>query len=307
MNAIECEQLTRRFGRTVALENLSLAVPAGSIYALLGPNGAGKTTTLKLLLNLLRPTAGRARVLGTDSTRLGAAEFQRIGYVSEEQMVPDWMTVDRLLAYCRPFYPQWDDALAARLKRNFELPGDRALKKLSRGMRMKAALLSTLAYRPELLVLDEPFSGLDPLTRDDFVQGLLELPGDDRPRTVIVSTHDLDDIERLADHVGFLDTAHLLLSEPADQLRARFRQVEVTGIGRTAGAHGVPPAAWLGWQQATPDVARFTDSDYVASRTESELAARFPGAAVETRPMTLRQIFLALARRTRGPAAKEAA
>lgn len=304
MNAIETSQLTRRFGRTSAVVDLNLTVPAGSVYALLGPNGAGKTTTLKLLLNLLRPTHGTARVLGLESTKLGATDFQRIGYVTEEQTLPAWMTLAQLIAFCRPLYPTWDDALAARLLTVFDLPADRPLKKMSRGMRMKAALLSTLAYRPELLLLDEPFSGLDPLSRDDFVQGLLELPGEDRPRTVLISTHDIDDIERLADHVGFLASSKLLLSEPADTLRARFRQIEITG--EIPPAFG-PPATWLAWQQPTPRVAQFTHTAFVPGETEAALAAQFPGAGIQTRPLTLRQIFLVLARDQRLARKTEAA
>lgn len=304
MNAIETSQLTRRFGRTSALVDLNLTVPAGSVYALLGPNGAGKTTTLKLLLNLLRPTSGTARVLGRDCSTLNAVDFQRIGYVTEEQILPAWMTLAQLIAFCRPLYPTWDDALAARLLTVFDLPADRPLKKMSRGMRMKAALLSTLAYRPELLVLDEPFSGLDPLSRDDFVQGLLELPGEDRPRTVLISTHDIDDIERLADHVGFLASSQLILSEPTDTLRARFRQIEITGEFPATFA---PPATWLAWQQPTSRVAQFTHTAFVAGETEAALAAQFPGAGIQTRPLTLRQIFLVLARDHRLASKTEAA
>lgn len=299
MNAIECRDLTRHFGRTVALDRLTLAVPTGSIFALLGPNGAGKSTTLKLLLGLLRPTSGRSRVLGRDSTALRPADFERIGYVTEEQILPDWMTTAQLLAFCRPLYPQWDDVLAARLQNLFALPGNRPLKQLSRGMRMKAALLSTLAYRPELLVLDEPFSGLDPLTRDEFVQGLLELPGDDRPRTVIVCTHDIDDVERLADRVSFLTESHLLLNEPADALRARFRRVELVGDGVAARAAAEAGTDWLALETPSANTARFVHRAFAADRTPAALAAQFPGAHFECRPLTLREIFLVLARQTR--------
>ena len=114
---IETDGLTRTFGRLEAVKGLDLRVPAGSIFALIGPNGAGKTTTIKLLMNLLRPTRGQARVLGVDSRRLGAAELRRIGYVSENQRLPDWMTIDRLLDYCRPLYPSWDEALAPHAPR----------------------------------------------------------------------------------------------------------------------------------------------------------------------------------------------
>src|SRR5437764_1244359 len=132
MNAIECDQLNRTFGRTHAVRGLTLAIPAGRFFALLGPNGAGKTTALKLILNLQSPDSGRARVLGCESTRLDAAHFRRIGYVAEGQDLPEWMTVAQLLAYCRPLYPTWDPDLATRLRALFDLPADRAIKKLSR-------------------------------------------------------------------------------------------------------------------------------------------------------------------------------
>ncbi|MBM3856248.1 MAG: ABC transporter ATP-binding protein, partial [Verrucomicrobia bacterium] len=144
MNIIETEKLTRRYGRTEAVHELDLAVPAGSVFALLGPNGAGKTTTLKVLMNLLAPSAGAARVLGVDSRRLGERERAQIGYVAEGQEMPLWMTVRQLLDYCRPFYPTWDRTLESTLLARFELPEKRKLGHLSRGMLMKAALLSSL-------------------------------------------------------------------------------------------------------------------------------------------------------------------
>src|SRR4051812_12855846 len=168
MNIIETKNLTRRFGRAEAVHGVNLVVPAGSVFALLGSNGAGKTTTIKMLVNLLRPSAGEARVLGVDSRKLGERELAQLGYVSENQQLPLWMTVRQFFDYCRPFYPTWDRALEKTLLARFDLPLGRKLAQLSRGMLMKAALLSSLAYRPKLLVLDEPFSGLDPLVRDEF-------------------------------------------------------------------------------------------------------------------------------------------
>src|SRR4051812_35392150 len=148
MNIIETHTLSRRFGKMDAVHELNLTVPAGSIFALLGPNGAGKTTTIKVLMNLLPPTTGSASVLGVDSRKLGEREFAQIGYVSENQQMPLWMTVRQLLDYCRPFYPTWDRDLERTLLQRFELPEGRKLSQLSRGMLMKASLLSSLAYRP---------------------------------------------------------------------------------------------------------------------------------------------------------------
>jgi ABC-2 type transport system ATP-binding protein len=293
MNIIETHNLTRRFGRTEAVHALDLAVPAGSVFALLGPNGAGKTTTIKLLMNLLRPTAGGARVLGVEARQLGEREFAQIGYVSENQQLPLWMTVRQLLDYCRPFYLTWDVALERSLLAQFALPEERKLKHLSRGMLMKAALLSSLAYRPKLLVLDEPFSGLDPLVRDEFIRGVLEVSALGE-WTVFVSSHDIDEVERLCDHVALLDGGRLQLSEPAEALQGRFRRVEVTLQGGEAKLEALPPS-WLGVERAG-GLVRFVESRYEPAATERACRERFPEAAVVAQPMTLREIFMALAR-----------
>src|SRR3954471_4244089 len=223
MYIIETDKLTRRFGRTEAVHELTLAVPEGSVCALLGANGAGKSTTIKLLMNLLAPTAGSGRVLGVDTRKLGERERAQIGYVSENQQMPLWMTVRQLLDYCRPFYPTWDRALEKTLLAQFALPEDRKLKHLSRGMLMKAALLSSLAYRPKLLVLDEPFSGLDPLVREEFVRGVLEV-SESGSWTVLVSSHDIEEVERLCDRVVLLDAGRKSLDETTDSLQSRFRR-----------------------------------------------------------------------------------
>ncbi len=152
-------------------------------------------------MNLLEPTSGEARVLGVDSRKLGPRERERIGYVSENQKLPEWMTVRQLLDYCRPFYPTWDRDLEASLLKQFELPPERRIRELSRGMMMKAALLTSLPYRPKLLVLDEPFSGLDPLVRDEFIRGMLEV-SQQSDWSIFISSHDINEVEQLADRVG---------------------------------------------------------------------------------------------------------
>ena len=126
-------------------------------------------------MNILEPSSGEATVLGTRSTRLGPAQFQQIGYVSENQELPDWMTVGELLAYCKPMYRDWDDVFCTSLLRQLDLDPKQQIKSLSRGMKVKAALLSSLAYHPRLLILDEPFAGLDALVREEFIRGILEL------------------------------------------------------------------------------------------------------------------------------------
>jgi ABC-2 type transport system ATP-binding protein len=306
MNIIETHTLSRRFGKTDAVHDLNLSVPAGSIFALLGPNGAGKTTTIKVLMNLLPPTAGAATVLGIDSRKLGEREFAQIGYVSENQQLPMWMTVRQLLDYCRPFYPTWDRDLERMLLRRFELPEQRKLSQLSRGMLMKASLLSSLAYRPKLLVLDEPFSGLDPLVREEFVKGVLEVSstGD---WTVFVSSHDIDEVERLCDWVGVLHDGRLQFTESTESLLNRFRRVDVTlpGPDALAQLEGAP-AAWLELERRN-SLVRFVDTRYSSPATEQLIAERFPGSTFVAHPLSLREIFIALAKSKRARAKAAAA
>jgi ABC-2 type transport system ATP-binding protein len=292
-NAIETFGLTRRFGRTEAVKGLNLQVPEGSIFALLGPNGAGKTTTIKLLMNLVRATRGRATVLGADTRRLGPDHFQRIGYVSENQRLPEWMTPGELCDYCRPFYPAWDDALRRKLESDLGLPSRAPLRTLSRGNRMKAALLASLAYRPDLVVLDEPFTGLDPVVRDELVRGLLEASGE-RTWTVLISSHDLDDVERLADWVGFMTDGQMQFAEPVSTLLGRFRLVEVVPKDDTQVRMPADPR-WL-LQGTAGRTLRFVDTRHDESDAASRIAAAFPTCDIQTFPMPLREIFVTLAR-----------
>ncbi len=303
-NAIETADLARTYGRFEALEGLTLQVPAGSVFGLIGPNGAGKTTTIKLLLNLIRPSRGSARVLGTDTRRLGLRQLQRIGYVSESQRLPDWMTADELLDFVRPFYPTWDPQLCATLRARLGLDSRVRLRSLSRGMRMKAALLAALAYRPDLLVLDEPFSGLDPIVRDELIQALLELQGT-HPWTAFLSSHDIDEVERLADFVGFIDRGRLILAERVDSLLGRFRRIEATVLGVPM-AQPVPRAEW--WPEGVAGrTVRFIDTDHAAPDALMRIARAYPGADLQVMPLTLREIFLVVGRRpTSTPQASEA-
>lgn len=294
-HAISCSQLTRRFGRTIAVNDLTIDVPAGSIFALLGPNGAGKSTCLRLWLDLIKPGKGKTTVLGTASDQLRTNHWQRIGYVAEGQDLPEWMKVDYFIGYCRSFYSRWDPELESRLRQLFELPGDRKLKNLSRGMKMKTALLSVLAYRPELLVLDEPFSGLDPIVRDELVSALLELPDQDRPATIVVSTHDLNDVERLIDHVAFLREGRLNLNEDLESLMARHRSVEITAETALPDL-GSLTATWLRVEQPTPQVLRGFTTDWGGSASESSIRTALPPSAhVEIRPLSLRELYVLLA------------
>jgi ABC-2 type transport system ATP-binding protein len=290
--SIYTEKLTKTFGKTTALDEVSFGVPEGAIYSLVGANGAGKTTLMKILMNMHRPTAGSAHVKGVETQELKGKSFNRIGYVSENMELPQWMTVEVMFNYLRPFYPQWDRELEAELVRKFDLPLKQKLKNLSRGNRMKAACASALAYRPDVIVLDEPFSGLDPLVRDELIDGLVGLASG---TTIFLSSHDLAEVESFSSHIGYLEKGRMLFSEGLPVLQERFREVTVT-LGQPAVLPAGMPADWL-----QPEVAgggvRFIHSQFKGDDSRVEIAALFPGASeISPEPMDLRAIFVAIAR-----------
>jgi ABC-2 type transport system ATP-binding protein len=290
MSVIEARQLTRRFARVNALQGLDLDISPGSVYALVGSNGAGKSTLIKILMNIVRPTSGRAKVLGYDSLTVSGKVFEKIGYVSENQKLPDWMTPRDLFAYLRPFYSTWDTALEADLVRQFDLPLNRKLKGLSRGMRMKAAIASALAFHPQLIVLDEPFSGLDPLVRDELVGSLIARTGE---TTVLISSHDLAEVESFATHVGYLEQGTLRFSEELSSLLGRFRAVQVNGIDSLPDRQ---PGSWL-QPSVGARMARYTVSDFDPQQTPAETKLLFPAAeSIDYLPMSLREVFLVMAK-----------
>jgi len=271
-NAIEAKCLTKRFGKNPAVQNLDLTVPTGSIFAFLGPNGAGKTTTIKTLMNIIKPTQGSSTVLGVDSQKLGPKEFAQIGYVSENQEMPDWMTVNQFLNYCKKMYSTWDDKFCNDLIDQFSLPLKQKIKDLSRGMKMKAALVSSLAYRPKLLIFDEPFSGLDPLVRDEFITGMLDIT-EDRNWTIFISSHDIDEVERLADWVGIIDKGTLKVIEKTEDLQNRFRRIELT-LADPINIKNNLPREWYLLQQQGHTV-HFIDSQYEKAKSEDKIREMF--------------------------------
>jgi ABC-2 type transport system ATP-binding protein len=300
-DAIRTENLVKRFRKAEALRGLNLTVPKGAIYALVGSNGAGKTTTIKLLMNIFGATSGRAEVLGLDSRQIRGRHLASIGYVSENQQIPDWMRADSFLAFLRPFYPTWDRQLEDKLARQFDLPLDRRLRTLSRGTRMKAVLASALAFHPKLIVLDEPFTGLDPLVRDQLIQSLVERAAES---TIFISSHDLGEIESFATHVGYLENGQLRLSEELTILLERFRSVEAV-FDVVPTLNGDLPPSWM--HVATADSAvRFIETRFNAEKTSSEIEQRLGKARnVTFSPMSLRSIFIAMAKSHGKPALEE--
>ena len=292
---VHLENVWKKYGHFDALQGLSFSVPEGSVFALFGANGAGKTTTIKVLMNLIEPTMGDATVLGVNTRALSPKELAQIGYVSENQDMPGRMTVCAYIDYLRPFYPTWDRSVEADLLGMLRLPPDRRIKDLSHGMRLKMSLACALPFRPKLLVLDEPLSGLDPLVRDEFMAGLMPQAGQ---MTVLISSHELAEIEEITTHVAFLDRGALLFQETKTDLEARIREVQVT-LESKAFVPVMAPPEWLDIR-AAENVLSFVDTQY----SERDLAVRMAALLgtvrhVEAKPVALRSVYTTLARAVR--------
>ena len=222
-SVIEVCGLTRRFGKKSALHDVSLTIPQGSVFGLVGENGAGKTTLLKHILGLLRAEVGSVRVFGRDPVADPVGVLGRIGCLSEDRDLPDWMRIDELMRYNQAFYPTWDEDYADELRREFSLDSRQRVSTLSRGQRARAGLLVALAHRPDLLVLDEPSSGLDPVVRQEILGAIVRTVADEG-RTVLFSSHLLDEVERVADHVAMLHEGRLVACDSLDQIRRRHHR-----------------------------------------------------------------------------------
>ncbi|MEO7996913.1 MAG: ABC transporter ATP-binding protein [Gemmatimonadaceae bacterium] len=307
MNVIDIQRLTYQYGRTVALREVDLTVPKGALYALLGPNGSGKTTLLRCLMGLNRAHSGRASILGVDVTALTPNVRSRIGYVAEGQALPGGMRLREIETYLSPLYDgRWDTALASTLRERFALDPSRKIRTLSRGEQMKAALLCALAPRPELLVMDEPFTGMDALVKDELIGGLLESASSEGS-TVLLCSHDIGELELLADHVGFLQRGQLRFSESMDSLRNRFRHVEVTRTipAETKNTERDVPREWLSVEQSGHRMTfvhsattALTDPQLTTEQLMTHhVMAHLDGVLrVDVRDATLREIFVALAK-----------
>ena len=239
---IEVTDLTRRFGATTALDRVSVSMARGAVYGLVGANGAGKTTLIRHILGLLRAEGGSVRVFGLDPVADPVAVLSRIGYLSEENDLPAWMRVDELIRYTRAFYPHWDDAYAEELRQTFALDPAARIRNMSKGQKARAGLLIALAYRPELLVLDEPSSGLDPIVRRDILGAVIRTIAHEG-RTVLFSSHLLDEVEEVADHVTMISQGNIVLSAPLEEIKESHRvngrvpsldEIFVTRVGAAA-------------------------------------------------------------------------
>ena len=221
-SVVVVSELTRRFGAVMALDSVSLSLPRGAVYGLVGANGAGKTTLIKHILGLLRAESGSVRVFGHDPVADPVGVLSRIGYLSEERDLPGWMRVEELIRYSRAFYPAWDDSYAEDLRVTFALDPAARIKNLSKGQMARLGLLIALAYRPELLVLDEPSSGLDPIVRRDILGAVIRTIADEG-RTVLFSSHLLEEVEQVADHVTMINRGQIVLSAPLSEIKESHR------------------------------------------------------------------------------------
>jgi ABC-2 type transport system ATP-binding protein len=280
--AIETRDLVKRYGSIAAVDGLSLSVPRGAVYALVGRNGSGKTTTIRTLLDLTRPDAGTARVLGMDCHAERVKVLERVGYVSDRPLLGGW-TGDQLVRFNRGFYPRWSDELVARYVRVFDIPMKQRFRNLSRGNQTKMWLMLALAQQPDVLILDEPTAGLDPVVTDQLLRVLVEDVAAEG-RTVFMSSHHLSEIERIADWVGMIDKGKLLLEAPMEELRARFRRIQVAGVAEMA----MPVAAMRVRRSgaSTEYVVRDGAEEFV------DALERGGATVIQSSPMNLSEIFL---------------
>jgi ABC-2 type transport system ATP-binding protein len=290
LNAIvEIRGLTRRFGPKMALDQVSLTIPAGSVVGLVGENGAGKTTLIKHVLGLLRAETGSVRVFGRDPVADPVGVLARIGYLSEEADLPEWMRVYELMRYARSFYPTWDDDYAEQLRREFGLDLKARIRQLSKGQRARAGLMVALAYRPDLLLLDEPSSGLDPIVRRDILGAIIRTIADEG-RTVLFSSHLLGEVERVSDQVAMIQAGQILFCDPLETIKASHCRVTL----RFDAPRSVPPVmvGALAWNGA----GREWSTVWNGSDGQLEAAAAVLGARVVAQaPPSLDEIFVARA------------
>ncbi len=231
---IKLEHVFRRYGAKVALNDITFSIPRGGVLGLVGANGAGKTTLIRHVLGLLRAQEGQVQVFGLNPVTQQVEVLRRVGYLSEDRDLPPWITVGELLRYSRALYPNWDPVYAEQLREQFQLPASARVRTLSKGELAKAGLLVALAHRPELLVLDEPSSGLDPLVRRELLEAIVRAVGEEG-RTVLFSSHLLDEVARVSDRVAMLNAGRLVLHGELDVIMESHRRV-IIRLG-----HSSPP------------------------------------------------------------------
>lgn len=284
---IKIGDLSRHFGTKQALDRVNLSVLRGTVFGLVGANGAGKTTLIKHILGLLRAESGSVSVFGRDPTTDPVGVLGRIGYLAEENDLPGWMRISELFRYMRAFYPKWDDAYAEQLRKAFELNPSAKVRSLSKGQRARAGLAVALAHRPELLVLDEPSSGLDPLVRRDILSAIIRTIADEG-RTVLFSSHLLHEVEQVADNVAMINQGRVVFSGELDDVKTTHRLLTV----RFSQPQSKPPAfaSAITWDGTGCEWTALCDGQ----PGEFQAAAAQSGASIVAERMpSLDEIFVA--------------
>ncbi len=296
---VEVEGVSRQFEHNVALDDVSFRAKEGLVYGLVGANGAGKTTLIRHILGLLRARTGSVRVFGLDPVKHPVEVLRRVGYLSEERDLPEWMRVEELMRYTQAYHPGWDMGFAQELLTNFGLDGRKKVKELSKGMRAQVGLVAAVAHRPELLILDEPSSGLDAVVRQDILDAIVRTVAEEG-RTVIFSSHLLDEVERMSDHVTMIDRGRVVLDGPLDEVRGAHRRTQIRFPRRLDRPPAVEGTLALEGDGRLWSIIH----DGSAERLTATLAEH-AGEVVQSREATLEEIFMA--RVGRAPARAEAA
>jgi ABC-2 type transport system ATP-binding protein len=286
---IEARGLKKSFGANDALNGLDLQVPAGSIFGFLGQNGAGKTTTIKLLMGILKSDRGDARVFGLSvGDRAASVKIRRrVGFVTEDKELYPYMTVDEILHFTRSFFPKWRDDLERRYVKLFDLPRNRKIPALSKGMRSKLMLVLGISHDAELLILDEPTEGMDPVAVEDMLRELVTLAAEEGT-TIFFSSHQLEEVEQIADRVCIIDRGAAIVTGALDDLKVQYQRLRVV-FGEELRA----PIEWVDGAEHIRQEGRTVE--ILASRNVEGIlnqARSFPGASVERLPVTLKEIFL---------------
>jgi ABC-2 type transport system ATP-binding protein len=285
---IETVGLRRNFGSHMAVDRLDLMVPQGSIFGFLGRNGAGKTTTIRLLPGFLKSGGGEVRVFNEVVTGPeGNADLRRrIGYVSESKYLYPYMTVQQIIRFTRPLFPKWRSDLERRYMDMFDLPPNRKISALSKGMRTSLMLLLAMSHGAELLILDEPIEGLDPAVIETLLKELVALPATDGT-TIFFSSHQLGEVEQIADHVAIIDRGRRVVGGALDDLKVQYQRLRVVFEREPAPISWLPGADHVRQEGRTVSILASRNVEAIVEQARS-----LPGASVERFPVSLKEIFL---------------
>lgn len=291
---IKTERLTKKFGTIIAVDHINLEVKKGSVYGFLGENGAGKTTTIKMMLGLLRPTEGTVEVFGYNPLKNSVEIKRRVGYVPEDQTMYNWMTVEEICWFTSGFYPTWNKKLSEELLTRFDLPKNRKIRELSRGMQAKLMLTLALSHEPELLILDDPTSGLDAIVRREFLESLVDLIQQEG-RTVFFSSHIINEVERVADYIGIIHNGKLIISTELEKLKQQTKRIRLIFETTPPEPESVTTSDVLSVEKSAHELV-LTVSDF-SDQKLAEVQKQYQAKSVEVVDLSLEDIFVEYCRK----------